>query len=341
MRLVECVPNFSEGRREAVINAIVESIEKTSGVRILNLDINKSANRTVVTFAGTPEDVLLSAYEMIETAGHLIDMKMHAGEHPRIGATDVCPIVPLSDVSMKKCVELSHSLASGVGRLLEIPVYLYANSASSKERVNLSFIRAGQYEALPNRMKNEGLLPDYGLPEFNPHSGATVIGARDLLIGFNINIDAPSREIAAQIASVIRDSSGVNTAGSAGTGLKHCRAIGWYINEYGCAQVSTNLMNYKVTPMHAVFEAVSKQAQLAGVKVTGSELIGLAPLEAILESGKFYSDKATATEAELIQYAINGMGLGACQPFNPRKKILDFCLEDAFGTHFKIHFGSK
>lgn len=334
MRLIECVPNFSEGRRESVISAIVESIEATPGVHVLNVDINKSANRSVVTFAGSPEDVLRSAFNMIEVASKLIDMTVHEGEHPRIGATDVCPLVPVNGVSMSECVDLSKQLAAAVGDQLRIPVYLYEHSASTKERESLPFIRRGQYEALPNRIQHEGLLPDYGPPDFQPHCGATVIGARDFLIGFNINLDLPSRKLAAEIASTVREHQAA--------GLKYCRAIGWYITEYGCAQVSMNLLNYTITPMHAAFEAVSAEAKRLGVTVTGSELIGLVPLEAILQSGKFYvqrsSSKSVDDEVKLIEYAVRGMSLNACSTFVPNEKILDYCIERKFGNRPKITY---
>jgi glutamate formiminotransferase/formiminotetrahydrofolate cyclodeaminase len=314
------------------MTAIVESIEAVTGVHVLNVDINKSANRSVVTFAGPPESVLQSAFNMIEVAAQHIDMQAHQGEHPRIGATDVCPLVPLSNVSMAECIELSKQLAAAVGSQLQIPVYLYERSASSKERERLPFIRRGQYEGLAHRIQHEGLMPDYGPSEFQPHTGATVIGARNLLIGFNISLDLPSRVLAAKIASAIREPA-----------FQSCRAIGWYITEYGCAQVSTNLLNYTVTPMHTVYEAICKEAVQLRVKVLGSELIGLVPLEAILQSGKFYADKNNVvadTEQQLIEQAINGMGLNASVKFIPEEKILDYCIERKFGARPQITYES-
>jgi glutamate formiminotransferase / formiminotetrahydrofolate cyclodeaminase len=339
MRLVECVPNFSEGRRESVITAIVESIEATPNVHVLNVDINKSANRSVVTFAGPPEAVIQSAFNMIEVAAKHIDMRVHEGEHPRIGATDVCPLVPLSDVSMSECVELSKQLAAAVGSRLDIPVYLYEHSASSEERKRLPFIRRGQYEGLVQRIQQEAFLPDYGPAEFKPTSGATAIGARNLLIGYNINLDLPSRSLAAEIASSIREHKDIATGTE--VGLKFCRAIGWYITEYGCAQVSTNLLNYTVTSMHTVYEAICNEANKLGVKVTGSELIGLAPLEAMLQSGKFYAEKSglpSSSEQQLIKCAIEGMALNTCTKFIPEEKILNYCIERKFGIRPQISY---
>jgi glutamate formiminotransferase/formiminotetrahydrofolate cyclodeaminase len=350
-QLIECVPNFSEGRRESVIKDIVDSIEATPGVHVLNVDINKSANRSVVTFAGAPEPVLQSAFNMIEAAAKHIDMREHFGEHPRIGATDVCPLVPITDVSMPECVEMSKRLGAAVGSLLNIPVYLYEQSASSNERKRLPFIRRGQYEGFLHRMEHEEFLPDYGPPQFTPRSGVTVIGARNFLIGFNINLDLPSSKLAAEIASSIREHKDTSSTAESSRltttegGLKFCRAIGWYITEYGCAQVSTNLLNYTVTPMHTVYEAVCNEANRFGVKVIGSELIGLAPLETILQSGKFYAEKNQASpdssERDLIQYAIKGMGLNICTPFVPEQKILDYCIESKFGMRPKITYGSS
>jgi glutamate formiminotransferase / formiminotetrahydrofolate cyclodeaminase len=341
MQLIECVPNFSEGRRESVITAIVESIEATAGVHVLNVDVNKSANRSVITFAGPPESVLQSAFNMIRVAAEHIDMQTHQGEHPRIGATDVCPLVPISNISMTECVELSKQLGAAVGTQLEVPVYLYEHSASSEERKRLPLIRHGQYEGLSYRMQHERFLPDYGPTEFMPQCGATVIGARNLLIGFNINLDLPSSKLAAEIASSIREHKDAAKA----SGLKACRAIGWYITEYGCAQVSTNVLNYTVTPMHVIYDAVCKEANKLGVKVTGSELIGLVPLEAILQSGKFYAAQkakspAAHSESDLIEFAVKGMGLNTCAPFTPNEKVLDYCVERKFGTRPRITYES-
>jgi glutamate formiminotransferase/formiminotetrahydrofolate cyclodeaminase len=345
-RLIECVPNFSEGRNPAGIQKIVNAIAAVKGVKVLHTDTGLAANRTVITFAGKPEAVVEGAFRGIEAAASSIDMRTQHGAHPRIGATDVCPLVPISNISMKEVVEFSKVLGRRVGEELGIPVYLYENAASSTERKNLEHIRSGEYEGLAEKMKSEKWKPDFGPAVFNAKSGATVIGARNFLIAYNINLNTKSVPIAKAIAGIIRESGNLKHSGTLNTGelitgsdgkplrvpglLKGVKAIGWYIEEYQKAQVSVNITNYKLTAFHTVFEEVGRVAASFGVELSGSELIGLIPLEAILLAGNYFADKIAGLsplkENELLELAIQKMGLDAVAPFDPRKKIIDYLL---------------
>lgn len=305
--LIECVPNFSEGRNHNIIQQITEQIEKVDGVKLLNVDPGKATNRTVVTFAGSPEQVIEAAFEAIKKASELIDMSKHKGEHPRMGATDVCPLIPISGISMDEVVKYSKKLAEKVAKELNIPVYLYENSASCAERKNLADIRSGEYEGFAKKIKEPNWKPDFGPSEFNKKSGATVIGARDFLVAYNINLNTTSTRRANSIAFDIRERGRVKRENGSITGkiikdkdgnpeyipgtLKEVKGIGWYIDEYGIAQLSLNLTNIHITPIHVAFEEACKKAEERGVRVTGSELIGLVPLNAILDAGKYFLRK--------------------------------------------------
>jgi glutamate formiminotransferase/formiminotetrahydrofolate cyclodeaminase len=347
MELVECVPNFSEGGNLKTVDEIARAIEQVPDVYLLDVDSNRSANRTVVTFVGAPKAVCEAAFRAIAVAQSLIDMRAHRGEHPRIGATDVCPLVPLSGVTMTDCIDLSQALARRVARELEIPAYLYAQSAQLPERVRLAYIRKGQYEGLQQRMQKGGFHPDYGPATFNAKSGATAFGARDLLIAFNINLDTKSRKIAEKIAGQIRlarkreqgnafsrqvAEGGSEKAPSAGEAkFADCTAIGWYIEEYERTQVSMNIMDFRRTPLHRVFLGVKSLAQEHGISVTGSEVVGLVPLHALLEVGRFNLESSKAgsnfPEQYLIDSAIRFLNLSDTKPFEPIKKILDYRLQ--------------
>ncbi len=346
MKLVECVPNFSEGRDKDKIQAICREIENTPGVKLLDVDPGESTNRTVVTFVGPPEAVKEAAFRAIKKAAEIIDMTKHKGAHPRIGATDVCPFVPVSGVTMEECVQLANELAERVGRELGIPVYLYEEAARKPERKNLANIRSGEYEGLPEKLKDPEWQPDYGPAIFNPKSGATVIGAREFLIAYNINLNTRDKRLAHEIAlnlreagrakrnesgQIIRDADGrpVMIPGK----FKYVKAVGWYIEDYGCAQISINLTNYKISPPHLVFEEAIKEAEKLGLRVTGSEVVGLIPKEALLMAGRYFLEKQGKSpgvpEEELIYVAIRSLGLNDVAPFDPKKKIIEYRVEEA------------
>jgi glutamate formiminotransferase / formiminotetrahydrofolate cyclodeaminase len=344
--LLECVPNFSEGRDMEVIRRITDRITAVEGVRLLNVDPGKAANRTVVTFAGPPDAVVEAAFAAIKKAAELIDMSRHSGEHPRIGATDVCPLVPVSGISMEETVALARSLAERVGRELQIPVYCYENAAFTEERRNLAFCRTGEYEGLSARLRNLGWKPDFGPARFNARTGATVIGARDFLVAYNVNLNTSSADLAGRIAAEIREKGCLRKEGSEvvcdaegdplripGT-LKACKAIGWYIEDYGIAQVSMNLIDISVTPIHMAFEEVRRKAEALGLRVTGSEIIGLVPKRALTEAGRYYLQKESrsdgVTEEELIAVAIRSLGLDDLKPFIARDKILEYRITAAY-----------
>ncbi|MBA4050191.1 MAG: glutamate formimidoyltransferase [Cyanobacteria bacterium PR.023] len=341
MQLVECVPNFSEGRNEKVIDAIADAIRGVSGVSLLDVDPGYSTNRTVVTFVGQPEQVVEAAYQAISKASQLIDMRKHQGEHPRMGATDVCPFVPVSGITMEQCVQLANTLGERVGRDLGIPIYLYGEAAKKAERRSLADIRQGEYEALNEKMKDSGFRPDFGPSAFNAASGATVIGARQFLIAYNVNLNTRSKKLANEIAFNIReagrakrnaegeiekDASG-NTIKVPGT-LKEVRAVGWYVDEYQRAQVSINLTNFEVTSLHQAFDEVVRQAELLGLRVTGSEIVGLVPLAPMLEAGQHYLRKqgrsTGVSEAEIVECAIQSLGLAELSPFVAKEKIIEY-----------------
>ncbi len=336
-KIVECVPNFSEGRNPQIIKAITDEIKNVENVVLLDVDPGQAANRTVVTFAGEPEAVKEAAFRAIKKAIELIDMRKHKGEHPRLGAVDVVPFVPVKGVTMDEVVKLSHEVAERVARELGVPVYMYEYSATKPERKSLSEIRKGEYEGLPEKLKDPEWKPDYGEPVFNPKSGAMVIGARDFLIAYNINLNTKDKKLAHKIAKEIRekgklvkqeDGTKIRVPGK----LKHVRAIGWYIEEYGIAQISINLTNYKETPLWKVFETAEEEAQKLGLRVTGSEIVGLVPLDAILETGKYFLKKQGKSrgipEKEIVHIAIKSLGLNDVAPFEPEKKIIDYLLKD-------------
>lgn len=335
-KIVECVPNFSEGRDMTVIEKITDEIKKISGVELLDVDPGKDTNRTVVTFAGDPDAAVEAAFQAIKKAAELIDMSKQHGAHPRMGATDVCPFVPISGVTMADCVDIAKKLGRRVAEELHIPVYLYEEAAASEERRSLAYIREGEYEALPEKLKKTEFKPDFGEAVFNPKSGATVIGAREFLIAYNINLNTRDVKIARKIANRIREKGRTVTnketgekAQEPGT-LKAVRAVGWYIPEYNMAQISVNLLNYKTTPLYQVFEECDKFAREFGIRVTGSELVGLIPLEAMLESGRHFlrlQDGSTGvSEKELVRIAVHSLGLAELGPFNSEHKIIEYKL---------------
>lgn len=349
IKLIECVPNFSEGVNLTIIKQITDEIETVEGVRLLNVDPGKATNRTVVTFVGEPEKVIEAAFLAIKKAGELIDMSKHKGEHPRMGATDVCPLIPISNITMEETAEYARQLAKRVGEELRIPAYLYEYAQADKNRSNLSVIRAGEYEGFFKKIKLPQWAPDFGPAENDVKRGATVIGARDFLIAYNVNLNTTSTRRANAIAFDVREAGRVMREGDPVTGkvvtdengkpksipgsLKSVKAIGWYIEEYGIAQISMNLTNIEVTPIHVAFDEVCKKAAERGIRVTGSELVGLIPLKAMLDAGKYFLRKQQrsvgVSESELIRIAIKSMGLDELGPFNPRERIIEYLLEDA------------
>ena len=341
MKLIECVPNFSEGRDRAVIDAITAEISGTPGAMLLDVDPGAATNRTVVTFIGPPGAVEEAAFRAIRKAAALIDMSRHKGEHPRMGATDVCPFVPVQGATTEDCVAISRSLGKRVGEELGIPVYLYEAAASRHERRSLADVRKGEYEALAEKLKDPFWAPDFGPAAFNPRSGATVIGAREFLIAWNVNLNTRDKKPANTIAQEIREAGkpkrgpdGKILKDAAGKNVtvpgrfKECRAVGWYIEEYGRAQVSINMTNYKITPIHTIFDACREEAAKLGLRVTGSELVGLIPLQALLDAGDYYLDKQGKTagipEKERLHTAILSLGLAELSPFDPMQKIIEY-----------------
>lgn len=340
MKLVECVPNFSEGRDREKIQAIVREIEAVPGIKLLDVDPGESTNRTVVTFIGAPEAAKEAAFRAIAKAAEVIDMRGHKGAHSRVGATDVCPFVPVSGVTMEDCVRLAAELGERVAAELGIPVYLYEAAARKPERRNLATVRAGEYEGLAEKFKDRRWAPDFGEPVLNPKAGATVIGAREFLIAYNINLNTRDRKLAHEIAlslresgrakrdkdgNVVKDKRGetVKTPGK----FKEIKSVGWYIEDYGLAQISVNFTNYKVTPVHVVFDEARRLAGKLGLRVTGSELVGLIPKEALLMAGRYYLEKQGKSpgvpEEELVRTAVRSLGLNDVSPFDPAKKIIE------------------
>ncbi|NLT51154.1 MAG: glutamate formimidoyltransferase [Ignavibacteria bacterium] len=329
-KLIECVPNFSEGRDKNKIDKIANSITSIPDVKLLHIDTGFDANRTVITFAGSPEGVEKAAYESIKTAAQEIDMRKHRGTHPRIGATDVFPLIPLHGINEQECVDISMRIAQKVGNELSIPVYLYENSAANPQRKNLAEIRKGNYEGFADKMKLQEWKPDFGPDVFNPKTGATVIGVRNFLIAYNINLNSTDTKAASTIAGILREKRFVkNSDGSVNEvqgRFKNCKAIGWFVPEYNCAQVSFNLINYKITSVHHVYEETKRLAAELGISVTGSEIIGLIPEEAIKEAGNFYlsrnDNSGSFSDNEIIQSAVFNLGLNDKVLFDPEKKIL-------------------
>jgi len=346
-QLIECVPNFSEGRDLNVIKQITQEIENVEGVRLLNVDPGKATNRTVVTFVGTPEAVVEAAFQAIKKAGELIDMSKHKGEHPRMGATDVCPLIPIANITMEETAKWAQKLAERVGSELQIPVYLYEAAQPNKNRSNLSVIRAGEYEGFFKKIKLPEWKPDFGPAEYDAKRGATVMGARDFLVAYNINLNTTSTRRANSIAFDVREAGRVKREGNPITGkivtdkegkpvfipgsLKAVKAIGWYIEEYGVAQISMNLTNINITPVHLAFDEVCNKAAERGIRVTGSELVGLIPLKAMLDAGKYFLKKQKrstgVSEKELIKIAVKSMGLDELGPFKPEERIIEYMLQ--------------
>jgi glutamate formiminotransferase / formiminotetrahydrofolate cyclodeaminase len=346
--IIECVPNFSEGNNSEVIKQITDEIEAVGGVTLLNVDPGKTTNRTVVTFVGSPEQVVEAAFRAIRRAGELIDMSVHKGEHPRMGATDVCPLIPIAGISMEETAGWARQLGERVGKELKIPVYLYEAAQHDKRRSNLSVIRAGEYEGFAMKIKAPEWRPDYGPAEFDTRRGATVIGARDFLVAYNVNLNTTSTRRANSIAFDVREAGRVKREGDPITGkivrdeqgqpvsipgtLRSVKAIGWYIEEYGVAQISMNLTNIHITPVHLAFDEVCKKAAERGMRVTGSELVGLIPLASMLEAGRYFLRKQQrstgVSEKELIRIAILSMGLDELAPFRPEERIIEYLLRD-------------
>ncbi len=335
--IIECVPNFSEGNDLNIIKQITDQIETVEGVRLLNVDPGKATNRTVVTFVGHPEAVIEAAFRAIKKAGELIDMSKHKGEHPRMGATDVCPLIPIAGISMEETARFAQRLAERVGKELQLPVYLYEAAQPDKSRNNLSVIRAGEYEAFFKKIKQPEWKPDFGPAEFDVKRGGTVIGARDFLVAYNINLNTTSTRRANAIAFDVReagrkikDDSGQMIV-KPGT-LKSVKAIGWFIEEYGVAQISMNLTNINVTPVHIAFDEVCQKAAARGIRVTGSELVGLVPLKSLTDAGKYFLKKQQrstgVSEKELIKIAVKSMGLDELGAFKPEERIIEYLLRN-------------
>tara|TARA_Y100000589_G_scaffold46490_3_gene39037 strand:- start:44773 stop:46467 length:1695 start_codon:yes stop_codon:yes gene_type:complete len=345
-KIIECVPNFSNGRDKSIIDEITNQIKLVEGVKLLSVEPGEATNRTVVTFVGEPEKVIEAAFQTIKKASELIDMSKQTGEHPRMGATDVCPLIPISGISMKETVNYAKKLGKRVGEELNIPVYLYEDAATKPERKNLANIRSGEYEALEEKLKQKEWKPDFGSTSFDiaKKTGATAIGARDFLIAYNINLNTTSTRRANAVAFDIREKGRISREGGTLTGkilkdkqgntiwkpgsLKHVKAIGWFIEEYGVAQISMNLTNIKETPIHIVFDEVCKKAQDRGLRVTGSELVGLIPLQSMLDAGKYFLKKQNRSvgieDSEIIKIAIKTMGLDELEDFNPNEKIIEY-----------------
>lgn len=352
-KIIECVPNFSEGTDQTKINTIVSSIKSIQGVTVLDCDPGLDTNRTVVTFVGDPESVVEAAFQGIKCASELIDMSQHIGTHPRIGATDVCPMIPVSGISIEECIEYSNILARKVGLELNIPVYLYEKSAISPARENLASIREGEYEGLEQKLKDKNWKPDFGPTKFNKSAGATVIGCREFLIAYNINLNTADKRLATDIAFEIREAgrskrkknpkssnlldgeiirhengSPIKVPGK----FKYLKAIGWYVSEYNRAQISINFTNYKISPIHHVFDAVCDFAVKRGLRVTGSELVGLIPKSALIDAGKYYLKKQGrslgVSENDILECAVQSLGLNDVSKFSSKEKIIEFAIED-------------
>jgi glutamate formiminotransferase/formiminotetrahydrofolate cyclodeaminase len=346
--LIECVPNFSEGRDEAVIQRIRGAIESVEGVSLLGVDPGRATNRTVYTFVGPPEPVCEAAFRAARVAFELIDMSRHRGEHPRMGALDVCPLVPISGISMEETVQYAQRLAQRIGEELEVPVYLYEYAATSDERRNLANIRAGEYEGLPAKLQDPRWRPDFGPARFVPRFGACVVGARDFLVAYNVNLNTTSVRRANAIAFDVRERGRVKRVGDPLTGeivrdaegnpvyepgsLRFVKAIGWFIEEYGIAQISMNLTNLRETPIHVAFDEVCQKAEARGVRVTGSELVGLVPLSCMLEAGRYYLHKqrrsSGVSDEMLVNIAIRSLGLDDLSEFKREERIIEYAIAD-------------
>ncbi len=351
-QIIECVPNFSEGRNLSVIKQITDAIETVKGVKLLDVDPGEATNRTVVTFVGEPKDVVEAAFRGVVKASQLIDMRQHHGAHPRMGATDVCPLIPVSGITLEECAELARKLAERIANEANVPCYCYEAAAFTPERRNLAVCREGEYEALAEKLSTEGKKPDFGARAFDEgvaRTGCTAVGARDFLIAVNYNLNTtstrranaiafdvrekgrPQREGGSPVGKPMKDDKG-NTIMIPGT-LKATKAIGWYIDEYGIAQVSMNITNINVTPLHVAFDEVCRCAQNRGIRVTGTEIVGLMPKRTLIEAGKYFLEKQNRSvgipEKDIIDIAIHSMGLSDLKPFNPREKVIEYLLEDA------------
>ena len=348
-KIIECVPNFSEGRDHNLIREITNAIESADGVSLLDVDPGASTNRTVVTFVGTPEAAVEAAFRGIQKAAELIDMRKHKGAHPRMGATDVCPFIPVSNVTWEEAIACANQLGKRVGDELKIPVYLYEKAAKDSSRSNLSIIRAGEYEGFFEKIKDPVWKPDFGPAIFNEKAGGTVIGAREFLVAYNVNLNTKSVRRANSVAFDVRENGRVKTEDGTPTGkpvldakgepvripgmLKNCKAIGWYVEEYGIAQVSINLTNIEETPVHAAFDACNESANKRGLRVTGSEIVGMVPKKSLVDAGRYFLRKQKwsegASEEALIDMAIRSMGLSELKPFDPKEKVIEFKMESA------------
>ncbi|MBX3007984.1 MAG: glutamate formimidoyltransferase [Melioribacteraceae bacterium] len=338
MKIIECVPNFSEGRKQLTFIAIREVIENTPGVKLLGLEPDADYNRVVVTFAGDEKSILQAAINVCNTAAAQIDMTTHKGEHPRLGAIDVVPFIPVSNVTMEECIKISEQFAEIISSELNVPVYLYENSARKPDRRSLSSIRQGEYEGLQSKLENPDWYPDFGTNQFNPQLGAIVTGARFFLVAYNVNIKSNDVKYAKEIGEVLRE-SGYSKRDEKGAiikidgktvkvpgKLKEVKGMGVFLEKYGITQVSMNLTNYNITPIHVAFEAVKVEAERLGVEVTGSEIVGLLPLESLLQAGKFYTSNKENNEQKLIDAAIENLGLNDLHQFNPDQKIIEFMI---------------
>ena len=346
-KLIECVPNFSEGRDMSVIQQITAEIESVEGVKLLDVDPGQATNRTVVTMVGTPDEVIEAAFRAVKKASEIIDMRSHHGAHPRFGATDVCPLVPVANITMEEVVEYARKLAKRIGDELQIPIYCYEDAAFTKERRNLAFCRSGEYEGLKDKITKPEWKPDFGPASFNATAGATAVGARDFLIAVNYNLNTTSTRRANAIAFDVREKGRPVREGNPVTGkikkdengkqimmpgtLKGTKAIGWFIDEYGVAQVSMNITNISVTPLHVAFDEVCAKAQARGIRVTGTEIVGLVPKRTLTDAGKYFLAKQErslgVSEEELIKIAVKSMGLDDLKPFKPEEKVIEYMLE--------------
>ncbi len=354
-QIIECVPNFSEGRNQEVINEISEAISNTKGVHLLNVDPGQATNRTVMTFVGDPDSVISAAFNAIKTASEKIDMSKHSGEHPRFGATDVCPLIPVSNITFDELIPYAEKLAKKVSEELNIPIYLYEHAAREDKRRNLANVRSGEYEGLNKKINSKEWKPDFG-SSFNKKSGATAIGVRDFLIAYNINLNTKSTRLANAIAFDVREKGRIKRKGHPVIGeivydkngnpdtipgsLKHVKAIGWYIEEFGIAQISMNLTNITETPIHTVFEEVVKKANARGASVTGSELVGLIPLNSMIDAGKYFLKKQNRSigipEEDIIKIAIESLGLNQVKTFDPNKNIIEYYLDKITNKNGKL-----
>ena len=346
-KLIECVPNFSEGRDPNIIRPITDAIESVDGVSLLDVDPGASTNRTVVTFVGSPDAAVEAAFRAIQKAAELIDMRKHKGAHPRMGATDVCPFIPVSNVSWEEAIACANKLGKRVGEELKIPVYLYERAAKAPSRSNLSVIRAGEYEGFFEKIKDPVWKPDFGPSIFNKTSGGTVIGVRDFLVAYNLNLNTKAVRRANSVAFDVREQGRIKTEDGTPPGkpvldangepvripgmLKHVKAIGWYVEEYGIAQVSMNLTNIEQTPLHVAFDACVESASKRGLRVTGSEIVGMVPKKCLVDAGRYFLRKQKwsegVSEEELIDIAVRSMGLSELKPFDPKEKVIEFKIE--------------